>query len=104
MSAIASTRYGKVEGEEQSGLSVFKGIPFAAPPTGARRWLAPEKPAPWTGTRDARRFSAVAPQNSQMLSALEAMGINDPQTEDCLYLNKWTPAVDNKRRPEMVSI
>jgi len=104
MSAIASTRDGKVEGEEQSGLSVFKGIPFATPPTGARRWLAPEKPAPWSGTRDARRFSAVAPQNTQMLSALAAMVINDPQSEDCLYLNVWTPAADNKRRPVMVWI
>ena len=104
MSAIASTRYGKVEGEELSGLAVFKGIPFAAPPTGARRWLAPEKPASWTGTRDARRFSSVAPQNSQMLSALAAMVINDPQSEDCLYLNVWTPAADNKKRPVMVWI
>src|SRR5262249_32284934 len=39
MSAVASTRYGKVEGEEQPGLSVFKGIPFAAPPAGPLRWL-----------------------------------------------------------------
>src|SRR5271166_4018050 len=104
MSAVASTRYGKVEGEEQSGLSIFKGIPFAAPPTGARRWLPPEKPAPWTGTRDARRFGGVAPQNSLMLSALAAMVIEDPQSEDCLYLNVWTPAADNKKRPVMVWI
>lgn len=104
MSAVASTRYGKVEGVEESGLSVFKGIPFAAPPTGARRWLPPEKPASWSGTRDARKFGAVAPQNTQMLSALEAMVINDPQSEDCLYLNVWTPAADNKRRPVTVWI
>ena len=104
MSAIASTRYGKVEGEEQAGLAVFKGIPFAAPPTGARRWLPPEKPASWTGTREARRFGGVAPQNSLLLSALAAMVIDDPQSEDCLYLNVWTPAADNKKRPVMVWI
>src|SRR5579863_3956467 len=104
MSAVASTRYGKIEGEEQAGLAVFKGIPFAAPPTGARRWLPPEKPASWTGTRDARRFGGVAPQNSLMLSALAAMIIEDPQSEDCLYLNVWTPATDNKKRPVMVWI
>jgi len=102
MSAVASTGYGKVEGEEQSGLSIFKGIPFAAPPTGARRWLPPEKPAPWSGTRDARRFGAVAPQNPVLLGALAAMVINEAQSEDCLYLNIWTPGVDGKRRPVMV--
>jgi para-nitrobenzyl esterase len=104
MSAIASTRYGKVEGEEQSGLSIFKGIPFAAPPVGARRWLAPEKPTAWTGTRDARRFGTVCPQTPMFITALAAMVIDDPQSEDCLYLNVWTPAADNQRRPVMVWI
>ncbi len=104
MSAIASTRYGKVEGEEASGLAIFKGIPFAAPPVGPLRWLAPEKPAAWTGTRDARKFGPVAPQLAMMLNALAAMVITDPQSEDCLYLNVWTPAVDGKRRPVMVWI
>ena len=104
MSAVASTRYGKVEGEEQSGLSVFKGIPFAAPPIGAQRWLPPGKPAAWSGIRDARSFGGVAPQNNMMLSALAAMVIDDPQSEDCLYLNVWTPAADAKKRPVMVWI
>ncbi len=104
MSATASTRYGKVEGEELSGLSIFKGIPFATPPTGARRWLPPEKPTSWSSTRDARRFGSVAPQNNMMLSALAAMVIDDPQSEDCLYLNVWTPAADGKKRPVMVWI
>ena len=99
MSAVASTRYGKVEGEEQSGLAVFKGIPFAAPPVGARRWMAPEKPDSWSGTREARRFGGVAPQLPMLLNALAAMVIDEPQSEDCLYLNVWTPARRHQEAP-----
>ncbi len=99
MSATVSIHQGRLEGDEQGGLFVFKEIPFAAPPVGARRWLAPEKPAPWTGVRDARRFGAVAPQNKLMLTALSAMVVDGEQSEDCLSLNVWTPALDGKRRP-----
>ena len=104
MTATVSTRSGKLEGDEQGGLFVFKGIPFAAPPTGNRRWAAPEKPAAWTGVRDARSFGAVAHQNRMLNGALAAMVINDTQSEDCLYLNVWTPGLDGKRRPVMVWI
>jgi para-nitrobenzyl esterase len=104
MSATVSTRYGKLDGEEQGHLLVFKGVPFAAAPVGPRRWLPPEKPAPWNGSRDARRFVAVAPQNQVMAGALSAMIIEEPQSEDCLYLNIWTPALDAKRRPVMLWI
>ena len=106
-SAIASVRQGKLGGAEQGGLFVFKGVPFAAPPEGARRWLAPEKPASWSGVRDARRFSRVSPQNALpvMNSALAAMmTVEGEQSEDCLCLNIWTPALDDKSRPVMVWI
>src|SRR6202140_4332230 len=104
MSAIVSTRYGRLEGEEQDGLLVFKGVPFAAAPAGSRRWLAPEKPAAWTGVRDARRFGAVAPQNAVTNQALAAMKIEQAHSEDCLNLNLWTPGLDGERRPVMVWI
>ena len=104
MGATVSIHQGKLEGDDQGGLSVFKGIPFAAPPVGTRRWLAPEKPASWTGVRDARRFGAVNHQNKLMLSALSAFVIDGEQSEDCLTLNVWTPALDGKRRPVMVWI
>jgi para-nitrobenzyl esterase len=104
MSATVTTRSGRLDGDELSGLLVFKGVPFAAPPTGARRWLAPEPPPAWTATRDARRFGGVAPQNPVMMRALSAMVIDEPQSEDCLYLNVWTPGLDAKRRPVMVWI
>ena len=102
MSATVSIHQGKLEGDDQGGLFVFKGVPFAAPPVGARRWLAPEKPESWTGLRDARRFGAVSHQNQVMLSALSAMVVGGEQSEDCLSLNVWTPALDGKRRPVMV--
>jgi para-nitrobenzyl esterase len=104
MSATVSIHQGKLEGDDQGGLLSFKGIPFAAPPVGERRWGAPEKPASWTGVRDARRFGAVAHQNRVQLSALSAMVIDGEQSEDCLTLNVWTPALDGKRRPVMVWI
>ncbi len=104
MSAIASTIYGKIEGEDQGELCVFKGVPFAASTAGTRRWDPPQKPAAWTGVRDARRFGPVAPQNPVLISALTAMVVEGEQSEDCLYLNLWTPGVDRKRRPVMVWI
>ncbi|WP_333649411.1 carboxylesterase/lipase family protein [Candidatus Binatus sp.] len=104
MSATVSIHQGKLEGDEQGGLLVFKGVPFAAPPVGARRWLAPEKLESWTGLRDARRFGAVSHQNQVMLSALSAMVVGGEQSEDCLSLNVWTPTLDGKRRPVMVWI
>ncbi len=104
MSATVSIHQGKLEGDDQGGLLSFKNIPFAAPPVGERRWGAPEKPASWIGVRDARRFGAVAHQNRVQLSALSAMVIDGEQSEDCLTLNVWTPALDGKRRPVMVWI
>src|SRR3984957_12067672 len=104
MSATVSTRYGRLEGEEQAGLFVFKGVPFAAAPDGVRRWLPPERPATWTGVRDARRFGAVAHQNPVTNQALAAMKIDQAHSEDCLNLNVWTPGLDGARRPVMVWI
>lgn len=77
---------GEVEGVVADGLSVFKGIPFAAPPVGELRWKAPAPVAPWTGVKktDAFADACMQPPNSQ--------GNTAPVSEDCLYLNVWTPA------------
>ncbi len=108
MTAITNTRYGKLEGEEQDGLLVFKGIPFAAPPTGARRWMAPEPPAPWSGVRAAKAFGNVAQQNPLPIAITAAFtgarALEEVRDEDCLYLNVWTPGLDRARRPVMVWI
>jgi len=100
MGAIVETRYGRVEGSEQDGLQVFRGIPFAAPPVGPLRFAAPRPPEPWAGVRDCTAYGGSAPQPPIMLP-LPGMDVG-PQDEDCLYLNVWTPAPDGARRPVMV--
>ena len=100
---IVATRSGKVEGFERDGVAVFRGIPYAAPPVGTRRWQPPQREEPWAGTRDAGSFS---PQSAQTEFALaKMMGERQPPySEDSLYLNVWTPGCDDARRPVMVWI
>src|SRR5690348_771900 len=107
---IVETRYGKVQGYEQGSISVWKGIPFAQPPTGQRRFRAPQPPEAWIGVREATAFSPMAPQAPQMgASMVGAMGADRvvdrrPMSEDCLYLNIWSPGADQQKRPVMVYI
>jgi para-nitrobenzyl esterase len=77
---------GAVSGVAENGIAIFKGIPFAAPPTGNLRWKAPAPVTPWSGVRKAEAFAnaCMQPPNSQ--------GNTAPVSEDCLYLNVWTPA------------
>ena len=103
--AIVETGYGRIEGLDQDGLSVFLGIPFAQPPVGEKRWLAPVAPEPWTGVRDAKAFGSCAIQSTIPGAVGELIGIATGETsEDCLYLNVWTPGCDSNKRPVMVWI
>jgi para-nitrobenzyl esterase len=100
---IVATRSGKVEGFERDGVQVFRGIPYAAPPVGPRRWQPPVREEAWEGTRDATSFSAQSAQSEFALTKL--MGQKQPPySEDSLYLNVWTPGCDDARRPVMVWI
>ena len=82
---IVRTEGGLLSGAGE-GIRVFKGIPFAAPPVGERRWRPPEPAEPWDGIRDATRFGADCPQ--ELRPGSRASRID----EDCLTLNIWTPA------------
>jgi para-nitrobenzyl esterase len=74
-------------------VQVYKGIPFAAPPVGELRWKPPQPVRPWQGVRDCFEFGAACPQKvSLLLSSIPEMALGVPQSEDCLYLNVWTPA------------
>jgi para-nitrobenzyl esterase len=95
--------------ESSPGVRVFKGIPFAAPPVGELRWKAPQPVAKWSGVRDASKFGDVCIQpagptagpNARLNIAL--MDGSPPASEDCLYLNVWTPAASaSDKLPVMV--
>jgi para-nitrobenzyl esterase len=69
------------------GVYAFRGLPYAAPPAGDLRWRPPRPPAPWPGVRDATRFGPSCPQ-------LPNPALTGPTSEDCLYLNVYTPTLD----------
>ena len=95
---IVTTTGGPVRGLERRGITVFRSIPYAAAPVGARRFRPPVPPAPWTETYDATRFGPVAPQLPSPLEAI--LGAPDPVVdEDSLTLSIFTPGADDARRP-----
>ena len=105
MPAQVSTSLGKLQGAEDDGCVLFRGVPFAQPPVGELRWRPPEPCEPWDGVRDATEFSASAMQRQIPGDVGDLIGIpSQTQSEDCLYLNVWTPACDNRKRPVMVWI
>jgi para-nitrobenzyl esterase len=77
---------GAISGTAENGISIFKGIPFAAPPVGDLRWKPPAPVKPWSGLRKADAFADACMQ------APHSQGNTAPVSEDCLYLNVWTPA------------
>lgn len=82
-------------------VTVFRGIPYAAPPVGPLRWAPPRPPTPWAGVLRANRFGAMCPQ----VPDAESAGFALPMSEDCLTANVWTAAESPAdQRPVLVWI
>ncbi len=87
---------GLLQGAYEEGLTVYKGVPFAAPPVGDLRWSAPKPPVKWDGVKQATQFAPAPMQGGNSPSG---------KSEDCLYLNVWSPAKSaNDRLPVLVWI
>ena len=96
MHEVVATSGGQLRGERRGGHTAFLGVPYARPPVGEYRFQAPSPVEPWSGVRDALAFGPSAPQDLLAAPGFKAEG---PESEDCLYLNIYTPAVDDGARP-----
>ncbi|MEU5086280.1 carboxylesterase family protein [Streptomyces sp. NPDC021356] len=88
---LIRTPYGTVRGRYEQGVAAFRGIPYAAPPFGPRRFRPPQPPEPWDGVRDAGAYGPTAPKPPY--SEAFSQYLSDPSVpgDDCLNLNVWTP-------------
>jgi len=104
MTTIVQTTAGQIQGVAEDGLSVFRGIPYATPPVGALRFRPPQSHPGWEGVRGATEFGPIAMQQEMEEISSLFPGDPQPQSEDCLFLNVWTPGLDEGKRPVMVWI
>ncbi len=102
---VVDTASGKIRGYEDGPIKIFKGIPYGAD-TATTRFKPPVAPDPWPGIRDASRYGAQSPQEPRPTvgprKLLKSWVIPQEQSENCLFLNVWTPGIqDNSKRPVM---
>lgn len=100
---VATTKAGQVRGRVANGINVFQGVRYGAT-TAGRRFMPPAPPEPWTGVKDTVDFTTISPQLGADRPSVYASWSNPrPESEDCLFLNVYTPGLrDGKKRPVMV--
>lgn len=100
---LVKTRQGILSGTSEESIHIWRGIPYAAPPVGDLRWRSPQPAARWQGVRRAETFSASSWQDIEYCREL---GGGDPGSfsEDCLYLNVWSPAARSQPLPLPVMV
>jgi para-nitrobenzyl esterase len=103
VSSVVETSAGRIQGAGERGLQAFRGVPYAAAPTGSLRFRAPQPPSPWAGVRQATRSGPAAPQLALPFFSWINAAARTPG-EDCLTLNVFTPGTDGARRPVLVWI
>ena len=98
---LVQTSYGLIQGVQEGSLLSWKGIPYAQPPLGKRRFLPPQPPEAWSGVLQATHFGPMAMQPASMPAELLR---RLSMSEDCLTLNIWSPGADSPLRPVLVWI
>jgi len=116
-SPVVETANGKVRGFNNQGILTFRGVRYGASTAGKNRFMPPSKPEPWSGIRDATSYGYRAAQTNpatrgvagpesemaQILAGSDGFRVPPPESEDCLFLNVWTPGLGTaKKRPVMV--
>ena len=96
---IIETKSGNIQGYKANGIEIFKGIPYAEPPVGDLRFSPPVSKEKWGELLDATEYGYCPYQGYTQLE--DITGKLQPESEDCLNLNIWTPCIDNKKRPVM---
>jgi para-nitrobenzyl esterase len=114
---IIETASGRIRGYLNDGVYTFRGVRYGASTAGKNRFMPPQKPNPWAGVRDATSYGYSAPQTNpatrgiaapeteigQILAGSDEFRAAPPESEDCLFLNVWTPGLDAAgKRPVMV--